>query len=145
MLENGVLCWRQCNLHSFVLEFLNANISKTKQQRYEFLFIFRCIASKYVRTQKNKKKIAGRVNYVYLALTPFSFLMSFHEECNEVDVDVNKMRNNTYSGTAYVIVWRHVNNRRGILSKNHVQRQPGEIAGVLAGFYRDIIRVFAGI
>ena len=37
------------------MAFLNANISKTKQQRYGFLFIFRSIASKYICIQKNKE------------------------------------------------------------------------------------------
>ena len=36
---------------------LNASISKTKQLWYGFLFIFRCIASKYICTPKIKKQI----------------------------------------------------------------------------------------
>ena len=55
MLENGI--YVDVNVfctHSLV--FLNAKISKTKQQRYGFLFIFRCTASKYICIQKIKNK-----------------------------------------------------------------------------------------
>ena len=44
------------------LVFLNANISKTKQQRYGFLFIFRCIASKYMCIQK-KNHSKGQLDF----------------------------------------------------------------------------------
>ena len=47
---------------------MNANISKTKQQRHGFLFIVMCIASEYIRTQKIKP-ITGRVSNVDLHRT----------------------------------------------------------------------------
>ena len=48
--------------------FLNADVWKTKQQLYGFLFIsMSCIASKYICTQKIKR-FTGRVYYVHMAL-----------------------------------------------------------------------------
>ena len=50
------------------LTILKADISKTRSERYRFLFIFVCRTSKYTHMEKIKK-LYREVNYVHLALS----------------------------------------------------------------------------